>query len=119
MRVEDERRELFRNKSDIEKSLAEARQDPTTSRSRTDELMRRLHQIDKRLREIRPPQDPSRTFTLQARTAVLFKVAHAANAYLYGDEKDDSVSDEATGDRLEAMLEELDRIVPGWKDERR
>lgn len=83
-----------------------------TLRSRVREIDQILEGMRNARREIyNATARPPRHVDTQVRTAVLFKVALAADEYLFGETEDD-----AAGDNLEDALEELEKVAPGWRD---
>jgi len=105
-------RDLLEQRDEIDRLISEAEGDNTLARRRAVErLMLRREEIQRRLRTVKDEDFRPRMSSPRVRIAVLYKVAAAADAFLYGDGDDDE-----TGDVLEKALENLERVSPGWKD---
>jgi hypothetical protein len=73
---------------------------------------RRIAEIDKELNGLRTQVDTNVYY--RKRAAILFKIAKAADAYLYADNSD--VDDEVLGDALEDALKDLEELAPNWRN---
>lgn len=105
-------RDLLEQRDEIDRLISEAEGDNTLARRRVVErLMLRRDEIQRRLKSVREVEDRPRMASPRVRIAVLYKVAAAADAFLFGDADDD-----AAGDVLEEALENLERVSPGWKN---
>lgn len=105
-------RDLLEQRDEIDRLISEAEGDNTLARRRVVErLTLRREEIQRRLSTLREVDTRPRMASPRVRIAVLYKVAAAADAFLYGDDDDDSV-----GDALEEALENLERVSPGWKN---
>lgn len=116
--IEEERQSLLQEKQTIDQMLEDARNNRTLAgkraiggiKRRSQEIQTRLSALRVERRKLHDKTKPPTSTSPQARTAVLFQVAKAADDYLFGD-----LDDETAGDVLEAALRELDNIVPGWR----
>lgn len=122
-KLESERTKLVAEKTRLLDQLQEISNGPPRIGQRAanlrETLKSRVREIDQTLEGMRNVRRdiynatarPPRPVDPQVRTAVLFKVALAADEYLFGD-----IEDDAAGDTLEDALDELEKVAPGWKD---
>lgn len=109
MRVDED---LLQQKSKIDRLISDAEGDNTLARRRfVEKLLLRKAEIQRRLNNLKDVESRPRMASPRVRIAVLYKVAAAADAYLYGDG-----DEEKAGDVLEDALDDLERVSPGWKN---